>query len=131
MATERFEHWLQRYGRAWETGSPESVLGLFSEDAEYFETPFDPPMVGHDAIRRYWTEGAKNAQRHVTFSTQPIAFEDETGYALWRATFERVPSGSRVELEGVLSARFDSRMRCVVFREWWHRRETSPSGSIP
>ena len=124
MVTGTFERWLERYGQAWESGSPESVLDLFSERAEYFETPFDPPMVGHDAIRRYWTEGAKETQRHVRFSAQPIAFDGESGHALWRATFERVPSGSRVELEGVLSARFDSGMRCVVFREWWHRRET-------
>ena len=124
MVTSTFEQWLERYGRAWEAGSPEGVLDLFSEQAEYFETPFDPAMVGHDAIGRYWTDGAKNAQRHVKFSARPIAFDGEIGYAHWHATFERVPSGSQVELDGVLSARFDARMRCVVFREWWHRRET-------
>ena len=124
MVSDKFDQWLERYGRAWEAGSPESALGLFSEHAQYFETPFDPPMVGHDAIRQYWIAGAKNSQRQVKFSAHPITFDGQTGYALWHATFERVPSNSQVELEGVLSAQFDSQMRCTVFREWWHRRET-------
>jgi len=105
-------------------GDPEAVVSLFSADARYFETPFDAPMVGQDAIRRYWTEGAKNAQRDVRFEAQAIAFDGRTGFAIWRATFERVPSGAHVELDGVLSAQFDARMHCLVFREWWHRRET-------
>jgi hypothetical protein len=127
MTAGEFEQWMLRYGKAWEAGSPEDALSLFSADAEYFETPFDPPLIGHEAIRRYWTEGAKNAQRHVRFEARCIAFDGRTGYASWRATFERVSSGARVELDGVLSAQFDSKMRCVVFKEWWHRRETPGS----
>lgn len=124
MTAGTFDQWLRQYGDAWINGNPEAVVDLFSPDAAYFETPFAPPMVGHDAIRRYWTEGAKNAQRNVRFEARPIAYDGETGFALWHATFERVASGSHVELEGVLSARFDPQMRCVAFREWWHRQET-------
>ena len=29
-------------------------MRLFTADAAYHETPFDPPMTGSDAIRRYW-----------------------------------------------------------------------------
>lgn len=118
MARAAFERWLRQYGDAWIGGDPEAVLTLFSPDAAYFETPFDPPMVGHEAIRRYWTDGAKNAQRDVRFEAQPIAFDGTTGHALWRAAFVRVPSGVQVELDGVLSARFDARMQCTEFREW-------------
>jgi len=81
-------------------------------------------MIGHEAIRQYWTEGAMSAQRNVRFSAHPLAFDGRTGYALWTATFERVPSGVLVELDGVLSAAFDEQMRCELFREWWHRRES-------
>lgn len=124
MTASAFEHWLQRYGKAWESGSPEDALCLFSTDAKYFETPFDPPMVGHGAIREYWTEGAKNSQTDIRFTAQPISYDGRIGYALWHASFVRAASGVRVELDGVLSAQFDSQMQCVVFKEWWHRRET-------
>ena len=123
MTLEDFQRWLERYGRAWIEGDPDAVVELFSADAAYHETPFDDPMLGIEAIHRYWTAGAKEGQEEVTFAATPISMNQATGFARWRATFRRVPSGSFVELDGVLSARFDAAMRCVEFREWWHRRE--------
>lgn len=123
ITIHHFQLWLERYGRAWAERDPDAVVQLFSANAVYYEEPFDDPMVGPDAIRRYWTEGAKNGQADVTFGATPISVDQDTGFALWQATFRRVPSGTSVELEGVLSARFDEEMRCTEFREWWHRRE--------
>jgi SnoaL-like domain len=120
-----FEQWLTRYGDAWTKGNPDAVVQLFSRDAAYYETPFDPPMRGSDAIHQYWTEGAKNAQTDVKFGATIIAVTGNTGYARWWATFRRVPSNVSVALDGVLSASFDDAMRCGEFREWWHRREDS------
>lgn len=124
MTNREFQQWLDHYGNAWAAGDPDAALQLFSPDAAYYETPFDAPMVGAAAIHRYWTEGAKNAQTDVTFEATPISFSGSTGFARWRATFRRVPSGTFVALDGVLSARFDDAMRCEEFREWWHRKET-------
>ena len=119
-----FQRWLGRYGSAWVEADPDAAVRLFAADAAYYETPFDAPMTGAEAIHRYWTEGAKNAQRDVTFEATPISLSGNTGYACWRATFRRVPSDVFVELDGVLSARFDDDLRCEEFREWWHRKET-------
>jgi ketosteroid isomerase-like protein len=119
-----FDAWLRRYGDAWIAGDPQAAVALFTEDAAYHETPFEPPMVGSDAIRRYWTEGAQDGQREVTFAARPVGVEGDTFYARWQATFVRVRNGAFVELDGVLSARFDPDGRCREFREWWHRRET-------
>lgn len=124
MTNEDFQHWLARYGRAWVAGDPDAVVQLFSLEAAYYETPFDEPMIGTEAIHRYWTEGAKNAQSDVTFEATAVTISQRTGFALWRATFRRVPSQVFVELDGVLSAQFDGAMRCSEFREWWHRKET-------
>ena len=124
MKIRDFQQWLERYGKAWVEGDPDAVVQLFSADAAYYETPFDEPMIGTEAIRRYWTEGATKAQTDVTFEATPVSLSGSTGFARWRATFRRVPSKEFVELDGVLSARFDDAMRCEEFREWWHRRET-------
>jgi hypothetical protein len=119
-----FEDWLRRYGEAWIGGDPAAAVRLFAEDATYHETPFDPPMVGSEAIRRYWTEGAQDGQREVTFAAQPVTVEGGVGYARWQATFVRVRNRAFVELDGMLAARFADDGRCSEFREWWHRRET-------
>ncbi|MDZ4783728.1 MAG: nuclear transport factor 2 family protein [Planctomycetia bacterium] len=119
-----FADWLVRYGNAWTGRDAEAVCRLFSPEAAYYETPFDPPMTGTAAIRRYWTDGAVNGQRDVVFAATPLTIDGRTGFAHWRATFRRATSNTLVELEGILSARFDETGRCAEFREWWHRRET-------
>jgi hypothetical protein len=124
MTMHDFQRWLERYGNAWVAGDPDAAATLFSAGAAYHETPFDEPMTGREAIHRYWTEGAKLGQTDIAFEAIPVLFSEGTGFARWRATFRRVPSGTRVELDGVLSARFDHAMHCEEFREWWHRKET-------
>jgi len=124
IAPQAFGSWLRRYGEAWIAGDPQAALLLFTDDAAYYETPFEPPIVGRDEIRRYWTEGAQDSQRNVTFAAQPIVQDGDTAYARWQATFVRLPAGSFVELDGILAASFAPDGRCCEFREWWHRRET-------
>lgn len=123
LDTTRLNDWLDAYGEAWIAGDPEAAARLFAPDARYHETPFDEPMIGREAIHRYWAEGARDAQEQVRFSHDVVAVVGDAGVARWRATFTRVPSGRRVELDGVLLAEFDREGRCTVFREWWHRRE--------
>jgi len=124
MTLSDFEKWLKKYGKAWMEGNPGNAILLFSENARYYEEPFLPPMVGHDAIRKYWTEGAEEGQRDITFDFQVLTVSGDTGYARWQASFRRVASGRQVELDGVLSATFDGNGHCTEFREWWHRRES-------
>lgn len=122
-----FEAWLVKYGAAWQTGDADAVITLFTDDARYYENPFADPMVGRNAIRRYWSEGAGESQKDVRFTHRAIAVTGGKGLAQWQASFVRVPSGSQVELDGFLTADFDTSGKCSVFREWWHRRE---KGSI-
>jgi len=126
IAADAFADWLRRYGEAWTAGDPAAAVALFSDDAAYHETPFGPPMVGSEAIRRYWTDGARDGQREVRFAAQPLAVSGDSGHARWQASFVRMASGALVELDGVLAASFAAGGRCREFREWWHRRETPP-----
>ncbi len=118
-----FEDWLDKYGQAWERGDAERVIRLFTDDANYYETPFDKPMNGHEAIHRYWSEGAGQSQKDVQFSAQILAVGEDFGIARWQAKLVRVPSGKQVALDGVLLASLDEWGKCKVFREWWHRIE--------
>lgn len=125
ITIEQFGRWLKGYGEAWESGNPQLAVELFTDDARYFETPFDEPMNGRQAIYRYWTEGAGQSQRDVQFSFRILGLDQNAGIAQWEAKFVRIPSGRQVELNGVLLAEFGEGGKCTVFREWWHRRESS------
>lgn len=131
LAREALEAWVQACGRAWEAGDPDAVTALFTADAACHETPSAEPMMGSEAIHRYWSEGADQTQRNIRFGLVVLAVSGETGVARWWASFERVPSGAWVELDGVLEAEFDRSERCRRFREWWHRRETAAVDSNP
>jgi hypothetical protein len=131
MTVHDLADWLRRYGNAWKARDPDAAVALFSAGATYCETPFDQPMVGSRAIHQYWAQGAQQRQRDVRFEATPIVVENDRGFAYWRASFYRVPSGVFVEVDGVLSVRFDEAQRCVEFREWWHRREQEPAIEPP
>jgi hypothetical protein len=120
---DEFRGWLDAYGAAWQDGDAQAAIDLFTDDAEYYENPFEDPLVGKSAIRRYWSEGAGESQSDVVFLHEAMAVVERKGLAQWQATFVRIPSGNHVELNGFLIAEFDGAGKCSVFREWWHRRE--------
>ena len=119
-----FDSWLRNYGRCWEAGDSTGIRELFAEGAKYYETPFDEPMIGLDAIEQYWKDGAEQAQKEVKFRYASTLVRENTGVARWQASFVRVPSGVLVELDGFLEAEFNENGQCTSFREWWHRRES-------
>lgn len=46
-------NWLERYKAAWEQNDVSLIGELFSQDAQYWETPFGPVLDGLDEITRY------------------------------------------------------------------------------
>jgi len=124
MTTADLELWLERYGRAWVDRDPDAALGLFSADARYHETPFDPPVEGHAGIRRYW-QRVPETQEDIHFEASALAVADGKCIARWQAAFTRIATGARIELDGVFVLTFDDRGVCTELREWWHRRESS------
>ena len=126
ITTTAFAAWLNAYGAAWGNRDDEAITLLFTPDGSYQETPFDPPMVGHDAIRRYWVANVIKNQRDIVFSSEILAVTDTTGIAHWRSAFTRTANESRVELDGIFRCAFtwqDQRFLCTSLREWWHLDE--------
>ena len=116
-----FDSWLRGYGRAWEGRDAEAAAALFTPEAEYYWTPFDPPQRGRAAIAGAWN-GAVQGQRDIAFRCEVIATSAARGTAHWNTRFVSVPDGAPVELDGILIAEFAAAGQCRVFREWWHRR---------
>ena len=118
---------LERYKRAWETFDGDAWTELFSDDAEYHEDPFEPPLVGSNALRAYLLEAAER-QDQVEMTVERHWAVGDTALAAWHASFVRAPDGTRVRLAGFMTLEVGDDGRVRRFREWWHRRETSATG---
>ncbi len=126
MTESEFASWLTRYGAAWEARDPEAASALFTEDAEYFWTPFGEPRRGPAGIAAAWRE-ATSRQRDVVFRFEILAIAGRVGIARWRTRLVRSATGREIEIDGILTAELDPSGRCRVFREWWHSSEFSNS----
>ncbi len=117
-----FNSWLDGYGMAWQNRDPDALVDLFSEDATYYEKPFDTPMRGRLAIQEYWTN-ATASQDQIQFDYEIVSTMEGLGIARWRASYIRIPSEVAARLDGIALVSFDNQGRCTEFREWWHREE--------
>lgn len=115
-----FDEWLAAYSRAAAEDDPDASAALFADDARYFESPFDEPLIGHEAIYRYWAAGARDlTDRQATHEI--LAVRDNVGIARWRSRFVVRATGEAVTLDCVFLVEFDEAGRCRLFREWWHQ----------
>lgn len=118
---------LERYGQAWETFDGDSWTDVFTDDIEYHEDPFDPPMVGHNAVRAYLLE-ASERQQDVEFTVERHWVVVPTILAVWHASYVRRTDLARVRLAGFMTMEIAADGRIARFREWWHRRESTATG---
>jgi len=118
---------LERYAHAWEAFDGDAWTALFTEDAEYHEDPFEPPLVGHNALRAYLLDAAE-AQDQVEMTVERHWVVGPTVLAVWHAGFVRRTDRSRVRLAGFMTLEIADDGRIARFREWWHRRETPATG---
>jgi len=115
--------WLNAYGSAWENRDPNAAGMLFTEDATYQETPFDKPMLGRPAIIEYWTH-VPRTQENIHFNHEIIATTGDMWIVHWSTSFTRIPSNSKVILDGIFVLSFSENNQCKSLREWWVRQES-------
>ena len=56
MDREGAARWVGDYERAWRDDDAGAVERLFTADAAYRRSPYEPSEVGHDAIKAFWLE---------------------------------------------------------------------------
>lgn len=113
---------LDRYGRAWATFDGDAWVELFTVDVEYHEDPFEPPLVGRNAIRAYLLE-ASGRQEQVEFTVERHWVVEATILAAWHASYVGRKDSGRVRLIGFMTLEIrDDRIGRL--REWYHRRAT-------
>jgi uncharacterized protein (TIGR02246 family) len=112
--------WVEGYLVAWNSNAPADIVGLFTEDAEYYTDPYGPPWVGRDEIVEQWL-AHKDAPGETSFEWQPLALAHDVAVITGEATYpDTVYSNLWV-------IRLDAEGRCREFTEWWmeHPRRSS------
>src|SRR5688572_6266272 len=64
--------WVAEYERAWRHSDAHAVEQLFTEDAAYRFSPYEPSQVGHAAIRGFWRQ---DEGRPFSMRAEPVAVE--------------------------------------------------------
>jgi hypothetical protein len=64
--------WVAGYERAWRAGDVSAVAGLFTEEARYRRSPYEPSEVGLAAIAAFWR--ADDGET-FTVEAEPVAVE--------------------------------------------------------
>ena len=111
---------LARYGRAWESFDGDAWVDLFSEDVEYRHDPFEPPLVGQNAVRAYLLAAAE-LQEEVSFTVERHWVVDPTILVVWHAGYIQRSDRARVRLAGFMTLEMRGG-RIARLREWYHRR---------
>ena len=63
-------------------------VDLFTDDVEYDEDPFEPPLVGHNAVRAYLLEAAERQERGSTSPSSATGSSGATILAAWHASYD-------------------------------------------
>jgi len=122
LTESTFRIWLDSYGKASAENDPQASVELFARNAKYYETPFDEPMIGSNAIYKYWAMGAQ-AFKDKESTYEILSVKDNLGIARWQSKFTDIKSNKRFALDCLFLVEFDDNDKCRLFREWWHLQE--------
>jgi ketosteroid isomerase-like protein len=119
--------WVAGYERAWRAGDVSAVAGLFTQDARYRRSPYEPSEVGLAAIGAFW-----RADEGETFTVEaePVAVEGTNAVVRLQVRY-----GDPVyeEYRDLWVLRFAADGRVEDFEEWayWPGRPYSAGADPP
>ena len=113
----RYEDWVERYIKAWNSNAPEDIAALFTEDGRYQTEPYAEPWRGRDDIVRGWLD-IKDEPGQTDFSYRVIATEGDLGVVKGETTYKDPPA----KYSNLWEIRLDAGGRCTGFVEWWMKQ---------
>ncbi len=132
LVTDRalVSRWLAGYEAAWRSPGTASLANLFTADASYLQSPYEPPVTGLDAIARMWDAEREGPDEVFTLATDILAVDGPV--AVVRAEV-RYGDPLRQEYRDLWVIRLDDDGRCSWFEEWpyWPERPFSARDDLP
>ena len=110
---------IEQFGQAWEQGSPDGIVDVFTEDAVFIPSPFDGPIRGKPAIADYWKD-IPLEQAEVAFRFGEIYAAGPWFSTEYKCTFRRRRSGQMIDVRGALFCETEEG-KISEMRMYWHR----------
>jgi hypothetical protein len=115
------QNWVKKMGETWKEKNPLIIPSLFSENFQYFETPFEKPLTAKKDLIKLWQE-VPSSQKDIKFTFEVLSSNGNTGIINWHAVFTRIPSNKRAELDGIFYIKLNRKGLCTLFKQWWISR---------
>lgn len=112
---DRFSAWIAAYESAWRTAGTELLRELFTDDATYQAAPFHEPIVGLEAIARFWEDEREGPDEIFTLTSEIVAAQDDTAVARLEVVYGDPPRRIYRDL-WIITLSIDG--RCRHFEEW-------------
>ena len=122
MDDERYEGWVRRYMKAWNSNDPADIADLFTPHARYLTEPYATPWVGQMEIVDRWIE-RKDAPGDTTFDYEILAATPAVGIVKGRTYYK---STGQV-YANLWEIRLGHADRCREFVEWWMEEKSGDS----
>jgi ketosteroid isomerase-like protein len=119
MNRTQLETWVEELRRAWEQADSRRAGALFTVDAEYHSHPFQPPLVGRDAIEGYWKHATATQANIRVRMGKPLLDGDRAVVEWWAFMTE---TGAETTDAGALVLEFAGE-HCRRLREYWNMTE--------
>jgi len=112
MDHEGVMRWVADYERGWRAGDLAAVERLFTPDARYRRSPYEPSDVGHDGIKAFWRADFGET---FTVEAEPVAVEGDRAVVRLQVHYLH-PSDQ--EYRDLWVLRFAADGRVEDFAEW-------------
>lgn len=99
LSRSDFEQLVTRFGDGWQKANAEQIAAVFTEDAVFIPGPFEAPVKGRDAIRRYWRDTPLE-QAEIAFRAGEIFVAGPWFATEYKCTFRRRRTGEAVTVRG-------------------------------
>jgi ketosteroid isomerase-like protein len=112
---------IERFASAWQSFDGDAWIELFTDDIEFRADPFEPQLVGGNAVRAYLLRAAE-LQEQVDFTAERHWVVDPTILVAWHASYVARQDRATVRLAGFMTLEMRDG-RIARLRQWVHRRE--------
>ncbi|MFN2524768.1 MAG: nuclear transport factor 2 family protein [Actinomycetota bacterium] len=111
---ERFDGWVKRYLKAWNSNERADIEDLFAAEGAYFTEPYAEPWRGREEIVAGWLK-QEDEPGDTNFSYEVIAADGDLGIV--RGTTDYKSSGK--SYSNLWLVRLDDDDRALEFVEYW------------
>lgn len=107
--------WIARYEQAWRSPGTATLGEIFTEDVTYRHAPFEPPLVGLDAVAGMWEAEREGPDERFVMDSEIVAVDDRVAVA--RVAVRYADPAPR-DYRDIWIIHFAADGRCQSFEEW-------------